>query len=156
MTFVVKTESDMHALGQALAECLEDGDTVTLNGTLGAGKTQFAQGVGEGLGITKKLISPTFNIIFEYESPTLRLYHFDLYRLDDVEQLEDIDFYALSDVSTQGASLIEWAELFPEEMPEDRLDLTIEVRDSGERAINAVAYGQRAQDLLHSWESAVG
>lgn len=155
MTFIAKTEFDMHALGQALARCLEDGDVVALNGTLGAGKTQFAQGVGEGLGIAKKLVSPTFNIVFEYDSPQLRLYHFDLYRLDSSEQLEDIDFYALSDASTEGASLIEWAELFPEDMPEDRLDITINVQDSEERVVDAVAHGMRAQALLDSWEATV-
>ena len=156
MTFAAKTESDMHALGQALAKCLEDGDVVTLNGALGAGKTQFAQGVGERLSIAQKLVSPTFNIVFEYDSPTLRLYHFDLYRLDDAEQLEDIDFYALSDSSTPGASLIEWAELFPDEMPEDRLDLNIDIRDSGMRVIDAVAHGARAEAVLDSWEAAIG
>lgn len=156
MEFRAKTEGDMHALGQALAKCLQDGDVVTLNGTLGAGKTQFAQGVGEGMGVTQKLVSPTFNIVFEYDSPTIRLYHFDLYRLEDASQLEDIDFYALSDSSAPGASLIEWAGLFPDDMPDDKLDLTIEVEDSGERVIGVSAQGARAQALLDSWEAEVG
>lgn len=153
MELRAKTESDMHSLGHSLAKCLQDGDIVTLNGTLGAGKTQFAQGVGEGLGVAQKLVSPTFNLVFEYDSPSIRLYHFDLYRLEDAGQLEDIDFYALSDSSTPGASLIEWAELFPEDMPDDRLDLRIEVEDSGERVIGASAQGARAQALLGSWQA---
>ena len=153
MEFRAKTENNMHVLGQALAKCLEDGDVVTLNGTLGAGKTQFAQGVGEGLGIAQTLVSPTFNIVFEYVSPTCTLYHFDLYRLDDAQQLEDVDFYGLSDPSTPGASLIEWAELFPEEVPDERLDVAIEVLDSGERVVSATAHGMRAQALLSSWEA---
>ena len=152
MEFRARTESDMHELGAILARCLEDGDVVTLNGTLGAGKTQFAQGVGEGLGIAQKLVSPTFNIVFEYESDLLRLYHFDLYRLDDAEQLDDIDFYALSDSDTPGASLIEWAELFPDEMPDDRLEINIDILDSGERSILATPFGSRAERLLESWK----
>lgn len=155
MTLVAKTEADMHALGQALAHLLQDGDVIALNGTLGAGKTQFVQGVGEGLGIKQKLVSPTFNIVFEYASPALALYHFDLYRLDSPEQLEDIDFYELSDSQTSGAALIEWAELFSEEMPEERLDLNIDVSDSGERTVSATAHGKRAEHLLKEWVSAV-
>lgn len=152
MVLSAKTEQDMHALGSALARCLKDGDVVLLTGTLGAGKTQFAQGVGEGLGISQKLVSPTFNIAIEYESPSIRLNHFDLYRLADSSQLEDIDFYALTDSDTEGASLIEWADLFLEEMPEDRLDLTIDVVEGGERSVSVAAHGPRAQEIQLLWE----
>ncbi len=155
MHFVAKTESDMHALGQALASCLEDGDVVTLNGSLGAGKTQLAQGVGEGLGISIKLVSPTFNIVFEYESPRVALNHFDLYRLEDAVQLEDVDFFELSDPSTPGASLIEWAELFPDDMPEERLDVEISVGSANVRELEVTAYGSRGYALADQWQAAV-
>lgn len=152
MEFKARTEEDMHFLGRALSKGLKDGDVVTLDGALGAGKTQLAQGVGEGLGIVQKLVSPTFNLVFEYEAAPFKLYHFDLYRLDAESQLVDIDFYDLSDSSTEGVSLIEWAELFPEEMPDERLSVRIEVLDSGERIVKATAHGVRAEELLLHWE----
>lgn len=144
----------MRSLGRALGRRLEDGDVVLLIGDLGAGKTCFSQGVGEGLGVATTMGSPTFNIVFEYDSPKTALYHFDLYRLDDPAQLDDIDFYDLSDSSTEGASLIEWADLFPDEMPDERLELRIEARSDGSRKITVHPFGARAQELAFSWSSA--
>lgn len=124
---VVPTASaeETRRIAAELAERLSDGDVVLLSGDLGAGKTQFAQGVADGLGVTEPVTSPTFNLVFEYASGRIPLYHFDLYRLEDAQQLEDIGFYELSDESTPGIALIEWADLFPEEMPEDAIAVII-------------------------------
>lgn len=120
-----------------LAQDLSDGDVILLSGDLGAGKTQFAQGIAKGLGIAEPVTSPTFNIMFEYASGRIPLYHFDLYRLEGAQQLEDIDFYALVDDSTPGIALIEWADLFPDEMPEGawRIEIHKDAADPSARII---------------------
>lgn len=120
-----QSPDDTRRVAAGLAAELEDGDVVLLSGDLGAGKTQFAQGLARGLGVTEPVTSPTFNIMFEYASGRVPLYHFDLYRLDDASQLEDVDFYGLVDESTPGVALVEWADLFPDEMPEGAIRVRI-------------------------------
>lgn len=141
--------------GSTLGRVLEDGDCVALSGDLGAGKTCFSQGVGRGLGVAEPMTSPTFNIVFEYSSGRVPLYHFDLYRLDDPFELEDVDFYSLSDAATPGAALVEWADKFSGELPDDRLE--IEIRrvpgKDDEREIIPVSTGPRSKRLLDSWLS---
>ena len=96
----------------------------TLTGDLGVGKTVFTQGVAAGLGITEPVNSPTFTIIQEYEDGRLPFYHFDVYRIADLEEMEEIgyDDYFFG----QGICLIEWAELIEEILPEKRIEVTIE------------------------------
>ena len=103
--------SETRAAGQAFAARLKPGDVVLLSGDLGAGKTQFVQGVAAGLGVAETPISPTFNIVISYESGSLPLHHFDLYRLDSERQLEDIGLAEYFE--SGGVCLIEWAEKFP-------------------------------------------
>ena len=84
-------------LAATLAPYLHAGDTIVLTGDLGAGKTQFVQGVAAALGVRAAVTSPTFNILLEYHDGRLPLYHYDLYRLDARWQLEDIDYYSAID-----------------------------------------------------------
>lgn len=132
-----QSPDDTRRVAAELARGLGDGDVVLLDGDLGAGKTQFAQGVAAGLGVTESVTSPTFNIMFEYTSGRVPLYHFDLYRLDDASQLEDVDFYGVTDSSTPGVALVEWASMFPDEMPEDAVRVRISrvPGDDGARVI---------------------
>ena len=102
-------------LAATLAPYLHAGDTIVLTGDLGAGKTQFVQGVAAALGVRAAVTSPTFNILLEYHDGRLPLYHYDLYRLDARWQLEDIDYYSAIDGDGDGAAFVEWAEKFPEE-----------------------------------------
>lgn len=120
-----QSPDDTRRVAAELAAGLRDGDVVLLDGDLGAGKTQFAQGVAAGLGVIESVTSPTFNIMFEYTSGRVPLYHFDLYRLDDASQLEDVDFYGVTDSCTPGVALVEWASMFPDEMPEDAVHVRI-------------------------------
>ncbi len=136
----------------ALAEAVEPGSVVTLDGDLGAGKTHFTQGLAAALGIADSVTSPTFNLMVAYEGGRIPLYHFDLYRLEDPYQLEDLAFYEI--VEGDGVSCIEWASKFPDEMPEDRLEVFIGVEGEGERLIRACALGQ-AQALLDAWRAAL-
>lgn len=144
--------TDFQALGRILASHGQDGDVIFLNGPLGAGKTSLAQALASGLGIQEDVVSPTFNIVFTYESGRLPLNHFDLYRLDESEQLDDVDFWGLVDEGTPGVSLIEWAELFEDEMPEDALTIQISYPNDGDatRDVRMAAAGMRAQTLLQA------
>lgn len=130
------------ALGAALGERLQNGDVVLLKGDLGAGKTCFSKGVAKGLGITSDVVSPTFNIVIQYDDGRIPLYHFDLYRLEEPDELEDVDFYYLIDRDTCGVSLVEWADLFPDEMPDERIEVNIIKADDGTREINIARIGE--------------
>ncbi len=133
-----------------LASHLRDGDVVLLNGDLGAGKTYFVQAVAAELGCADAVTSPTFNIMQEYDAQGLKIIHFDLYRLDDASQLEDIDFYYATDSCTPGVTFIEWSDKFADEMPDDALHIQINV-EGDSRNMNAWASGERSAQLLADW-----
>ena len=111
-------------VGRTIGMNAKPGQIYTLTGDLGVGKTVFTQGVAAGLGITEPVNSPTFTIIQEYEDGLLPFYHFDVYRIGDLEEMEEIgyDDYFFG----QGICLIEWAELIEEILPEKRIEVTIE------------------------------
>ena len=112
------------AFGKWIGEKALPGQVYTRVGDLGVGKTVFTQGVAEGLGITEPVNSPTFTIIQEYESGRIPFYHFDVYRIGDIEEMEEIGyddyFYG------NGICLIEWANLIEESLPEQIIEITIE------------------------------
>lgn len=111
-------------LGQEIGGQAKPGQIYTLNGDLGVGKTVFTQGVAAGLGITDAVSSPTFTIIQTYDEGRLPFYHFDVYRIGDIEEMEEIgyDDYFFG----EGICLIEWAELIEEIIPENHISITIE------------------------------
>ena len=115
---------ETYALGKKLSSEARPGDVLTLIGDLGVGKTVFTQGFADGLGITEPISSPTFTIVQVYEEGRLPFYHFDVYRIADLEEMEEIgyDDYFFG----QGICLIEWAELIEEILPEKRIEVTIE------------------------------
>lgn len=107
-----------------LGEAAEPGTVYTLVGDLGVGKTVLTQGLAEGLGITEAVNSPTFTILQVYEEGHLPLYHFDVYRIGDVEEMDEIGYedYFYGD----GVCLIEWANLIEEILPEKYTEIRIE------------------------------
>ena len=112
------------AFGKMLGEQEKPGEVICLNGDLGVGKTVFTKGFAEGLGITEPVNSPTFTIVQQYDSGRMPLYHFDVYRIGDIEEMEEIgyDDYFFG----QGICLIEWADLIEEILPEKLIKVTIE------------------------------
>lgn len=150
-TYIRKTSSAeaTKQFAQTLVPYLQPGDAVVLNGDLGAGKTQFVQGVAEALGITAAVQSPTFNLLSVYDEGDLALYHFDLYRLEHQDELENIAFYDV--IEGPGVSFIEWGEKFPHAMPYDYLEIKIATDEEGLRVIRVHSVGQRAQRLLMLW-----
>lgn len=139
----------MKQLAATLAPYVHPGDAVVLSGDLGAGKTQFVQGVAAALGVRDAVCSPTFNILLTYPEGRVPLYHFDLYRLDGGEQLDDIGFYET--VDGDGVSFIEWGDKFLQEMPYNYLDVRIAVNADGSRTVRIHAIGDRARQLLYVW-----
>lgn len=110
--------------GVALAKAAKTGEVYALLGDLGVGKTVFTQGFAKGLGITEPVSSPTFTIIQEYEEGRLPFYHFDVYRIADVEEMYEIGFDDY--IEGDGVCLIEWANLISELLPEDITVIRIE------------------------------
>ena len=111
-------------LGRQMGTAAGPGDVLTLSGDLGVGKTVFTKGFALGIGVTEAVSSPTFTIVQEYHSGRLPLYHFDVYRIADPEEMDEVGFddYVYGD----GVSLIEWAELIEEILPEKRTRILIE------------------------------
>lgn len=145
------TAEEMMRLGRELAKFAKPDDCIVLNGDLGAGKTQFAKGYAEGLGVDDDVTSPTFNILFEYVGDELPLLHFDLYRLEQESELADIDFYGL--LESGGVSLVEWGDKFEHALPEDRLDITIRILEDGERDVSLLGRGSRGCELEEAFQS---
>lgn len=115
---------DTFALGKKLALAAKAGEIYCLNGDLGTGKTVFTQGFAEGLGVKGPVNSPTFTILQVYEDGRLPLYHFDVYRIEDPEEMYEVgieDYFF-----GQGVCLVEWAELIDKMIPENAIKITIE------------------------------
>jgi len=126
MTTVFETFSpeETFALGERLGRESVPGEIFCLNGELGVGKTVFTQGFGKGLGVTEDVVSPTFTILKEYYDGRLPLYHFDVYRIGDPDEMDEIGyedyFYG------EGVTLIEWSSLIAELIPGTAKKLIIE------------------------------
>lgn len=116
------SSEDTFRLGFRLGENAKKGDIYCLSGELGVGKTVFTQGFAKGMGIDDAVNSPTFTIIQQYEG-RLPLYHFDVYRISDIDEMEEIGYmdYFYGD----GVCLIEWAELIDELLPPERVSIQI-------------------------------
>lgn len=112
------------ALGKRMGEAANAGELYALYGDLGVGKTVFAQGFGAGLGITEPLASPTFTILKEYDEGRLPLYHFDVYRIEDPDEMDEIGYYDKLD--GDGVCLIEWPSQIEEILPREMIRITIE------------------------------
>ena len=111
-------------VGRKMGQEVKPGTIICLNGDLGTGKTVFTKGVAAGLGITEPVVSPTFTVVQIYEEGRLPLYHFDVYRIDDPDEMEEIGyrdyFYG------GGVAIIEWSDLIAELIPRDAVRVTIE------------------------------
>lgn len=122
---VIETWSskETFALGEKLGQEVKPGEVYTLNGDLGVGKTVLTQGIAKGLGITEPVNSPTFTIVQIYEEGRIPFYHFDVYRIGDIEEMEEIGYqdYFYGD----GICMIEWAELIQEIIPDYAKHITI-------------------------------
>ena len=126
MSMVIESfcPEDTFALGQKIGELVKPGTVISLVGDLGVGKTVFTQGLAKGLGITEPVNSPTFTIVQVYDGGRLPFYHFDVYRIGDIEEMDEIGyedyFYG------EGVCLIEWSQLILEILPDKVVHICIE------------------------------
>lgn len=147
-TLETRSASATRRAGTALGGVVRPGDVIVLTGDLGAGKTVIAQGVAAALGTSGHATSPTFNILVLHRG-VIDLAHFDLYRLERAEQLEDIDFWGV--IESEAVSLIEWGDRFPEALPADVLTITLEITGDESRRITVSASGSRSEALASGW-----
>ncbi len=148
---VTRSPEQTRALGEALGRLLGPGDFVGLVGELGAGKTALVRGVADGVGIDRSQVaSPTFAIVYPYEGGRLPLYHADLYRLGDYDELYATGFLDL--VGGEGAVMVEWIDKIWEAAPDELLLLRLcHGEGDDERTLRAEAYGARYVPLLDAW-----
>jgi tRNA threonylcarbamoyladenosine biosynthesis protein TsaE len=119
----IATAEEMRDLGRRIADLLRPGDLVVLAGPLGAGKTTLTQGIGAGLGVTGRVVSPTFVIARVHTGGRLPLVHADAYRIGSVAEIDDLDLDASL---AESVTVVEWGEGLVEDLAEDRLDVHID------------------------------
>ena len=145
--------AETRAMGERLGGVLRAGDFVGLVGDLGAGKTELVRGIAEGLDVERSQVaSPTFAIVYPYEGGRLTLFHADLYRLADYDELYATGFLDL--VGSSGAVVVEWIDRIWQAAPEDALIVTLEPAPPSEpdrRTLHARAHGPRSAQLLRDW-----
>jgi tRNA threonylcarbamoyladenosine biosynthesis protein TsaE len=140
------------ALGARLGALLRAGDVVLLSGELGAGKTTFVQGIARGLGFEGSVSSKSFVILGEYRGK-LTLYHADLYRLEEPEQVWEL---GLDEIARDGVLVVEWPERAPDVLPPEHLLLRFEVVDDTKRRLGMEAKGPRAEETRAQLNSGGG
>ncbi|MBL7140921.1 MAG: tRNA (adenosine(37)-N6)-threonylcarbamoyltransferase complex ATPase subunit type 1 TsaE [Planctomycetes bacterium] len=144
------------ALGRRIGAAARPGDVVALVGDLGSGKTHLAKGIAEGLGAARAhdVTSPTFIICHEYLDGRMPFYHLDAYRLHGSADLEAIGADEM--LEGDGLAALEWADRAPEALPDDRLDVRLEVTGAETRRIALAPHGPRAERLLAAVRRAAG
>jgi tRNA threonylcarbamoyladenosine biosynthesis protein TsaE len=132
-TFISNSPAETEAIGARLAEQTDVGSVLALQGELGSGKTLFTKGFVAGMGSNAAVFSPTFTIVHEYRDGRLPVYHFDLFRVEDRHSLArlGLDDYFFGD----GVSVIEWADRFPEFIPEQARWILFEMKSENQRVI---------------------
>ena len=143
---ITKSAEETIELGKDIARHLAPGDVVTLIGELGSGKTTFTKGIAQGLGVKNALYvnSPSFVLIREHKG-IFKLYHVDLYRLDNVPQVESlgIEEYLYSD----GVTVVEWAQKLKSLLPKEHLRIEFKIMDNNSRSIKLKGFGKRYENI---------
>jgi tRNA threonylcarbamoyladenosine biosynthesis protein TsaE len=154
-TFIANNEQDTARFGAALAQVLLPSTVVGLIGTLGAGKTRLVQAVSRALGVPEgQVTSPTFVLINEYRGGRLPVFHFDTYRLKDTDEFLDLGADEYFD--SGGVVFVEWADRVEELLPDERLDIRIEVSGPTTRRITIAGTSPQMEELVSRIESACG
>ena len=144
--FTSKDEMDTLELAQNIESEKFPDMVICLIGELGSGKTVFVKGFAQALGINETITSPTFTIVKEYESGEIPLYHMDVYRLEDNKDNIGIKDY----FNKGGITIIEWADMIEDELPEERLDINFRFVDENTRILSFKPHGKIYEDVCNS------
>jgi tRNA threonylcarbamoyladenosine biosynthesis protein TsaE len=150
LRFITESAEETSNIGEQLGRLLIKGNIICLSGDLGAGKTAFTKGIAKGLGVEDYVTSPTYTIINEYQG-RLPLYHFDVYRLNDVEEMYELGYeeYFFGD----GIVVLEWADIVRDIIPGDRLWITIlNTKGDNSREIIMEPTGEVYDDIVKGIE----
>ncbi len=148
MEYKITSHSDIETI--QIAENIESEKfpnmVIGLSGELGSGKTVFVKGFAASLGISEVITSPTFNLVKEYQSGELPLYHMDVYRLDtEPEKIGLCDYY-----NQGGITIIEWSDLMQRSLPKERLEIKFKIVDENTRILIFTPYGKNYEDICNS------
>lgn len=145
-SFVSHSESDTINFAKSIASQLKSGDIIILSGDLGSGKTKFTEGILTYFGLQNEISSPTFTIVNEYYAKDINIYHFDVYRLEDIDE-----FYAIGgeEYFNKGICIIEWGEIIESILPKDYIKITFSRDNTNEnnRNLNIEFHGNAFLDL---------
>ena len=151
LKFISHNENETLSFGKKLASFLKKGDILVLTGELGSGKTKLTEGILTYYGLEDEISSPTFTIVNEYVKDNARIFHFDVYRLEDSSE-----FYAIGgeEYFENGICIIEWGEIIQDALPKDYIHIQFERNDVDEntRILNITSYGEKYDELLDKLE----
>ena len=142
-----KSENDTKKIAFKMASMLKKGDLIVLCGDLGSGKTKFTEGFLSYFNLDKEISSPTFTIVNEYKNSNISIFHFDVYRLEDVDE-----FYAIGgdEYFNSGISIIEWGELIKDALPKDYIEIVFHKDDNDEnlRILDIYLHGNKYENII--------
>ena len=142
-----KSENDTKKIAFKMASMLKKGDVLVLCGDLGSGKTKFTEGFLSYFNLDKEISSPTFTIVNEYKNSNISIFHFDVYRLEDVDE-----FYAIGgdEYFNSGISIIEWGELIKDALPKDYIEIVFHKDDNDEnlRILDIYLHGNKYENII--------
>ena len=144
--FTSRSEDDTRELAENIESEKFPGMVICLIGELGSGKTAFVKGFAASLGLKDDITSPTFNIVKEYEDGEMPLNHMDVYRLEETDENIGFNDYFNSDAVT----IIVWADMIEDKLPEERLEIKFKVIDENTRVLVLTPYGQAYEDVVKS------
>ena len=151
LKFISHNENETLSFGKKLASFLKKEDIIVLTGELGSGKTKLTEGILTYYGLEDEISSPTFTIVNEYVKDNIKIFHFDVYRLEDSSE-----FYAIGgeEYFENGICIIEWGEIIQDALPKDYIHIQFERNDNDEntRILNITSYGEKYDELLDKLE----
>ena len=151
LKFISHNENETLSFGKKLASFLKKGDILVLTGELGSGKTKLTEGILTYYGLEDEISSPTFTIVNEYVKDNTKIFHFDVYRLEDSSE-----FYAIGgeEYFENGICIIEWGKIIQDALPKDYIHIQFERNDVDEntRILNITSYGEKYDELLNALE----
>lgn len=145
-SLICKNENETREFAKNLASILKKGDVIVLSGELGAGKTKFVEGILEYFNLQDEISSPTFTIVNEYKNDEINIYHFDLYRLYDIYEFENIGG---EEYFNKGICIFEWGELIEDILPNDYIKIKFERigNEDNYRKLNIETFGEKYKDI---------